>query len=315
LEFSWGLDVMARLNIAFWNQNNLMEPGHGRGPRTTEDLQSHIARVVAHARCMVEDAMPHILALSEVGSVAIAHQLAQGLGVNNEYWLYAEPGSVNQTGIQLLVNPEVVRSLELIREYRPSLRARPRWVMAKVEVFGEPLVIVACHWPSDKEAGGDSSRRQAASKLMDALEDLNEDWPVVIGGDFNCEPYDPALTDPTIMRSSRFFGEVLRNRARVLYNPYWRLLHEPRTVAEFAGRRGHDGRIKRTWENKVFDQVLVSRELLQGVPFQLIESRLGADIHPGLLARNVKGEFVQAEDNPSDHLPAIASFSIGESHG
>jgi hypothetical protein len=306
---------MARLNVAFWNQNNLMEPGHGRGPRTPEELQTQLARVVAHAGSMIEGAMPDVLALSEIGSADIARQLAEGLGIDDEYWHFTGPGSVNQTGILLLVNPRIVRSLELIGHFRPTSRARPRWVMVKVEVFGEPLVIVACHWPSDKEARGDSSRRQAASRLMDALDDLNEDWPVIMGGDLNCEPYDPVLTDPTILRSSRYFGEVLRNRSRVLYNPYWRLLHEPRAVAEFAGRVGQDCRIKRTWENKVFDQVLVSREMLQGAPFQLIESRLGADMPRGLVARNQNGEFIQSPDNPSDHLPAIASFLIGESHG
>ncbi|MBM3500326.1 MAG: hypothetical protein FJX74_16845 [Armatimonadetes bacterium] len=183
------------------------------------------------------------------------------------------------------------------------------------------------HWTSRREENTEGRRTLAGAHLVRLTQRKvvkggdftgNPKALVLAVGDFNDEPYNPSLVDPS-GRSSRPLvvrdrTAVLKRRpatlAPVLYNASWSLLGERQTRTEeiAAGREKPAGTYlfsevgKGQWNT--FDQVLVSAGMLEGDP---------PVFDDGSLAVYCPFELVNTDGVPemtSDHFPIRFALNL-----
>lgn len=167
------------------------------------------------------------------------------------------------------------------------------------------ISVIANHWPGRSEANGsaDAERIIAAKALNLQVENilkmLGKEAPIVVLGDFNEQPFAPALTQFALSSQSK--NKVLHGQRPHLYNLMWPLLGE---------RKGSYVNLS---DPLMHDQILVSKgvvsassgfaltsdsAILEGYD-ALIEGRYDKPIRFG---RPSKPRFYNLE-GCSDHLP------------
>jgi hypothetical protein len=116
---------------------------------------------------------------------------------------------------------------------------------------------------------------------------LRDGGRVMLAGDFNCEPFDPAMTGSVTAWPDRLVG--VRERARALnaanklphlYNPMWRHVGElnPSATASITDRP--PGTFRHNDEWRCLDQILVDRSLVLGPAVTFRESSVRIVIPP-----------------------------------
>lgn len=175
------------------------------------------------------------------------------------------------------------------------------------EIGRDIFHLVAAHWPShcfETKAG--PQRSHCANKLQDLVRDLNSciEFPIIILlGDFNDEPFSPALTNS--LQGTRDRRSV-RKSADLLYNPFWRRLGEREPLDIEAqqplGAGTHFSETAPATSWYTFDQALVSAALLRGLGWTLIESATSELVLPELLTKSgrMRAGF--------DHLPIVVTL-------
>lgn len=137
----------------------------------------------------------------------------------------------------------------------------------------------------------------------------NSNWPLIVLGDFNADPYHDELSSCLGLFALRDRDETKRawdisllgKSMRPLYNPMWRLL--PESQGQPAGTfrlKSHDQGIR--W--RLCDQILVSQELI---------AKLNGS--PQSLAKIGQTKLLTKQGSPrtkaiSDHLPVELSMSV-----
>ena len=140
-----------------------------------------------------------------------------------------------------------------------------------------PLHVFASHWPSRLWAHEDQPIRDILGvRLGDAICELRSFYPdeptIVLMGDYNDEPFDPALSGHLLASRDR---RLVRKNRGLLYNPFWRFLgerepHVPGRVSRpHAGTFYHSSGDTTKW--RTFDQILFSSACLLGQPWHINE--------------------------------------------
>ncbi|MDR1908492.1 MAG: endonuclease/exonuclease/phosphatase family protein [Spirochaetaceae bacterium] len=184
------------LSIATWNIQALFD-GEDNGWEYDEYLGSagwspekYRARITSLVRAAGEmtDRGPDVLALEEVENASVLEDLAREAGAGYLYTFFANnPGS--SLGLGLLSR----YPLTGLRAHSVASTAgiTPRPVLeAGLEIQGQPLIILVCHWKSKlgDEAATELLRRSSARALVRRLREIEAEapgTPVVILGDLN----------------------------------------------------------------------------------------------------------------------------------
>lgn len=298
-----------RLNIVFWNVRNLFEPNIvPRGPASQAELNTKLDVI---ARVLRRIGPPDVLVLAEVATRRLAEELAKRVYGPQGGWqlifeVAKDPGF---TGIAILGSRTVVR-VDALDVDRGTGSGRPRAVWAEVELVGkaERLFLAACHWKSDLQRGQISPEddRTKSGRWLDAkVTAVGRAAPVIAIGDFNAEPFAPELTRG--LRSCRHYSTTVNGR---LFAALWPWLAEPDDYSA-TKRNGYKvSRPRGTFSGsppRILDQVLVSRALLEGAPFGLVQSSLRVHVDADTCVERRTGH-VEPRTQTSDHFPLVVEL-------
>lgn len=218
--------------------------------------------------------------MAEVGTGRILREILSRL--RDPYsGLWEGPGTVDQTGIAILLRTASVPAAEVVATQRPTTLARPRCVVARLWLrgIGEPIILAMNHWKSrmqQAETNDREDRMETARWLGDLLSAMTRETCVIVMGDFNAEPFEAPFSSVGL-RGVRFHSSALWSQATpaYLYNCAWRHLPQPDTW-EVAGMAGYvESRPKTSHDASppvVLDHVMVSGRALRGGPLRLLES-------------------------------------------
>ena len=324
------------LHVAFWNVENLFDPGAdvGRGPAGREELDAKVGVLTGVLTDLFDGAGPDLLGLAEVGDGRLFARVVDGLP--GDYLRVWEPAfRRNHTGLGVAVRLPACTAVERVAAYRAGLlAARPRFLAVRVVLRGDgrPLLFVVNHWKSRMPVPGDPDadardRVDTGRALGDLLAtDDSADGGAVVLGDFNDEPSDPPFGEG-LLRAGRTFSSALWSGATpaYLYNTGWRFLAppDPWEVAAEPGYREPRPRGSHTGGD-LFDHLLVSGRLLRGGPLRLVERSVTYAATDRTALHRRSGRLVPRRwryDGPdefsgsSDHFPLTATFARTPSGG
>jgi hypothetical protein len=116
---------MPELNVAFWNVQNLFEPGVvQRGPQSTAELDEKLDVLGDVINAFFDGTGPDVLGLAEVNTKRIFLDLVRRLhGAYLHVW--EDPGTSDQTGLGLIVRESRFVDLTVLNTQRPSVASRP----------------------------------------------------------------------------------------------------------------------------------------------------------------------------------------------
>lgn len=294
--------------VAFINCRNLTAP-RKRVPdfaAKRRKVLDRAARLAATLANLWPGSLPDLVGLCEIGTEDMGLELLAALDPlrYQHHWQKPprrKPGSDEErpTGLMLAFAPSVFRAVEVARS-EPTVLARSRYhwfaVALQIRRNGGTFWTILNHWPSDFGRGKVRSTwprvqvgaavgefcSNRAQRVADAM---------LLLGDFNCEPYDPAVTGEGTSNRKRIVG--VRERARAVnvknwlpyfFNPMWSHLGESiPSAAANASTSAVPSRPPGTWAERsgtpnerwlMLDQLMVNKRLLTGGPATLVESSI-----------------------------------------
>lgn len=282
------------LRLGWWNTR--LAPWRGKGHRFRNDPdQVSIANAVVSQLCA---AGIDILALGEATPEA-----ARRVAVGTDYELAHD---VRGWGLQVLYVPSrahvaLDKPLGSVLHGRETTRATQLYVSA----VGSPhtLVFIVVHWPSRRMHDAEADRSLHGHCLQSHIDRLlrERNYDIVIGGDFNEDPWDRSMVMSLLGTRDRAFVQAHRS---ALYNPFFRFAGEHQACdldGEKTGAGTHywtGGSSAHWW---TFDQFLFSASIVRGERWRLLESMTGIWREPPM-HESLKAELF-------DHYPVIAGLA------
>lgn len=202
---------------------------------------------------------------------------------------------------------------------------------------GRQICLATVHFPSVQTDQGDGQRR-VAMELKDDLQQQSamngqgwqgwNEFPVVVCGDFNANPFDPGISGIYGLNANPSRQLILRgNGARTidhrsypyLYNPMWRLLGGSHSEQNGVPLLGSSAEIYGTYYNAglsksvdpfwyVLDQVLVGPGLLSSFQDEDMQV-LTRDAENGGVSLISENGLPRTPDYP-DHLPLFFRLRV-----
>lgn len=280
--------------LAFWNVENLFAPeGHpDRIPwiaeRLANDLRGwtealyrtklgQLARVIAE---MNGRAGPDLLGVCEVEDRKVLVDLAEAVRAlvpARQYGVVHADNTRDRRGIdtaflydqgRYTVDPALIFNHFVIRRTgtRDITQATFR------TAAGRDLVVLCNHWPSRtggtvESAGFRATAGETLGYWHERIrEEVGTNAAVVAFGDFNDDPFDTSLRFNANAWRER--GDVERAESAQFYNLAWEYLSFVATDRR-GGQRVLDGTLYFKGDGNLFDQILVSRPLLDRGPSAL----------------------------------------------
>ena len=270
------------LRFAFWNVENLFDaqddPHNGGDDEYLPEqgwTEQHYTTKRAQLAKVIAALEPHLLGLCEVENRAVLEALVAEPGLLELGYRIAHEESPDHRGIDnalLYREPFRLAGDEKRAIVVHPLKGNPasRGIFeVRLQVGGQPLRVFVNHWPSRR--GGAKAEKQrlgAGSQLHELVyssagaDGRTDD--VLILGDFNDDPFDDSVREG--LHAVRSRNAVLNRRTgQLLYNPTWRFFGETDLGTTYYNRH---------WRWHLFDQVIVSRGLLDEQGFRLDENSL-----------------------------------------
>jgi endonuclease/exonuclease/phosphatase family metal-dependent hydrolase len=350
---------MGTLNFAWWNLQNLFDtdddpisrdfeytPAHGW---TDAALAAKLANLAAALDALHEGQPLDLLAVCEVEKESLLARLLRTTARQRHLTVANDPmGTSDLRGIDVaLAFNDAALDLRAIRSHVVHLRYRTRDILEAefvVRASGEPLVVIASHWPSRSQGRWESepARITVAENIayliegqlkVDAMQyealhaagdlaTLQQRWetPLLVCGDFNDEPSDRSVVEHLkVWRErdrvagatnalDRFANEVADYRARdvFVFNATARLSATGAGSYFFEGGRGGSA----TNRHQALDQLVVSRGLLKPAGLRLDEAAVRYVNDATVATRSGRPRPFDRKTGrgTSDHLPLIAQL-------
>ncbi len=355
-----GETAMGTLNFAWWNLQNLFDtdddpisrdfeytPAHGW---TEAALAAKLANLAAALDVLHGGQPLDLLAVCEIEKESLLARLLQTTARQRHLTVANDPmGTSDLRGIDVaLAFNAAALELRAIRSHVVHLRYRTRDILEAefiVRASGEPLVVIASHWPSRSQGRWESEParitvaeniaylieahlkvdavRYEALRAADDLATLQARWdtPLLACGDFNDEPADRSVVEH--LKASRerervvgetndldrFLPEVADYRARdvFVYNATARFGATGAGSYLFEG--GDAGRA--TNRHQALDRLVASRGLLKPSGLRLIEDSVSYVSDATVATRSGRPRPFDRRTlrGTSDHLPLVARFA------
>jgi len=250
--------------LAWWNTS--LSPC---GLERASDTDMTIAiNVILH---LIRDFEVDCLALGEVRYDDLL-AIVESIG-NEHYSIY--DGTLKEGRLQfdtgVIYNADRLRLVDscsiVIKHGTSSLKLANRLDLLPLDTK-EPLHVFVSHWPSRRSCPENApDRHRLGMELRKAFEKVRELYcypKVVFLGDFNDEPFAPALADHLLAIRDRKL--VRKSGGEHLYNPFWRHLgervpHVPgKPCQSYAGSCFYTKNQDTHW--RTFDQIIFSSAFL-----------------------------------------------------
>jgi exonuclease III len=299
--------------IRFWYWNT------GKKAKTQEQVLTDL---------FAADGVPDIVLLGEC-LVDLSTSFLKQHGLTKV--IYAQPPGSNQTQLTYfktqtdftlthLVATTIAPKNALRYGNNPALTARV--LLMTLTIAGESTLVACVHLPSRRGGHQDESSQlglvsrykgfiaEAAGK---PLSDFGE--RIVVVGDFNMNPFDLGMIEPTA-----FFAinnrKFVRHRRKVagvnelmFYNPCWTLLSDinqaTHPILRVSGSIYYKGTASKKLYWHLFDQVLLSESLIK----HFDASALHLVLHPEI-EKEVMSSVKRNDADYSDHLPLCFTLSF-----
>jgi endonuclease/exonuclease/phosphatase family metal-dependent hydrolase len=304
----------ADLVVAFWNVENLFDadddPANAGDDEFTpahEWTEDRYRRKLANLAQVIAAVRPHALGLAEVENrrvledlVALPALAALGLRIVHR-------DSPDKRGIDLALAYRAPFELpgedgvHLHAIDKPGAAPTRGVLEVPLRVGPHALTVLVNHWPS-RGSDGDGAFRAIAGKVVRGLvQRIGHDADVLLVGDFNDDPFDRSITE--CLGAVRSRNAVLnRGDEKALFNASWPLLG-----------RSDEGTyyFNRDWVWNVFDQIIVSRGLLDAEGLQLVEDSMRAHAPDALRDEHRRPRFFRKtregwSEGYSDHFLVLA---------
>ena len=317
------------VKIASYNVENLFDMNDDGTeyeqyiPNTSWGWNEEIHRIkLRNTAQVIYDIGADIIGLQEIESETALKELRAQLSRQGLYYPhYAFARAKNTTvAVALLSRYPIVsalsRSVGAHRAYRDILEV-------KLNINGKNLRVFVNHWKS--KSGPESMRIQSAKVLKKRLEELNEDEPYVLMGDFNShhEEYKTFVKSRKHNDTEGITGInhilktidddqnpityiSLQSNDDSLYNLWYELPEDQRWSHEYRGR--HEG----------LDNMIISPSLADGKGIEYVQGSFGRFDAPYLFYKGKPYRWQQSRKYPkhhlgegySDHLAIFAKFII-----
>ena len=312
------------ITIAFWNVQNLFQPGTvARGPQSQAELDKKLSVLANEVNDFFSSDGPDLLGLAEVHDRDIFDALADLLG--DDYLRIWEGASQSdQTGLGVLARESAFEDFTLLDVFRPTAGSRPRSLLTACKPDGASASFVFCvnHWKSRMGVPetNNEDRLETANWVAEQLKTSPIECAVV-AGDFNAEPYEEPFAGK--LRGRRNFrGAFSTSDAFFMYNTAWKFLGEPVLWEEFDVAGYAETRPSASHDAStvnLFDHLLVSKRAMRDGTLTLQESTvefLCNDVtsrhntHGVLRPKRWKYESATDFEGSSDHFPLLARFDV-----
>ena len=269
------------LTVAFWNAENLFDaaddpsnPGDDEFLPAKDWTPERYATKRAHLAGEIAAEMPHLIGFAEIENRHVLEELFAEPALGGKGWTIVHADSADTRGIDValvfrapfeLASADAMTLHAVAREgSRPS-----RGVLeVRLRVGAAPLTVLVNHWPS---RGGDRNGeyRAVAARVCRGVVDATlaregRDADLLIVGDLNDDPWDASVTEHLGAVRSRN-AAIHHDKGGALWNLSWTLLAEPDLGTLYYNPE---------WTWNVFDQVIVSRGLLDDHGLALVEGSL-----------------------------------------
>ncbi|MDA2705025.1 hypothetical protein PDR95_25495 [Bacillus cereus] len=196
-----------------------------------------------------------------------------------------------------------------------KVKQKDRITSMLYNINGERILLVGIHLFSKATMKNDSNRQgfaRLASETIEYIEEVYEIDKTIIMGDFNVNPYEPAMIEffgmhatmcrNTALKEERVISDVAK---RYLFNPSWQAYSNVGSDDTPPGTYYFDEKYDTTltfWN--VLDQVLIRPKLVKNsLNFEIISG--AGDKVPTLLS-----DGIPDKENYSDHLPILYTIKI-----
>ena len=315
---------MATINLAWYNLENLFEPGQHPeyGRSWTENRYN---RKVQHLASVIADLHggegPDLLGVCEVQSERVLDDLIAALPNSGAYAVaHADSPDVRMIDVGFIYRPHVLSFVDAtpynIRKRYPTRDVLD--VTFRVNANDVRLHAVGNHWPS--RSGGHYASEpyrilvaENVAWIVDGHYQEDPDANVVLMGDFNDDPFSRSVLE---------YLYAIRNKERVqarrnsrtsrpyTYNLSWPLMHQS-TPGSYHYSSEPDAWL-------MFDQIMVSKGLLTGRNGLEVRDESMAIHRPPHIRQGAKPfKFRRKSDGSwwegySDHFPVTAVIDILE---
>lgn len=267
-------DAAGELVVAFWNVENLFDTdddptneGDDEYLPAREWTDDRYRRKLEHLAQVLSSVQPHALGLAEVENRRVLDDLVAQPALAELGYRIVHRDSPDKRGIDLALvyrAPFTLAGEDAVHLHPIDMPGAPttRGVLeVPLRIGTDTLSVLVNHWPS-RGGDRDGAFRAVAGKVVRGLvQRIGHDADVLVIGDFNDDPFDPSITES--LRAVRSRNAVLeRTDEKALFNPSWSLLANSDEGTHYFNR---------DWVWNVFDQVIVSRGLLDAAGFQLVD--------------------------------------------
>jgi len=239
---------MARLNIAWWNLENLFD--HENAPRPDElksqlkselkgwtaDIRDRkISQLASIIRMMFNNEGPALLGVCEVENEFVVKRLANAISIPGRDYDIASHESPDARGIDTSFIYDKNELTVLSTDHQVVIKRTATrdlfWVRLKVNSSNAEFVAIANHWPS-RSSGQYASEpfrmltgethAYVLLKIIDEAHGGEKNLPVLSMGDYNDEPFNRSMQE--YLLGTRDPGRVRYSRTGHMLNLMWPLM-------------------------------------------------------------------------------------------
>lgn len=297
-----------KLRVAFLNCQNhfTIQARSSRGPA---DAIAYASKVEGLATVLLDcftPELPDVFGLCELGSMTAARDILSAVGQRNYDLVWQTPpprrrkGLEPRTAMAICFDRDLLEVEQVLKSEMTVQANRYHWYAAQMRIrpTNQVFWFVVNHWPSDLSQGqvrGTWPRALLAAAVGEfAASELRKGvGRILLMGDFNCEPFDVAMTGSATAWKDRMIGARERDRVSNVgntlphfYNLMWRHVGEENPYDMRQANDRPPGTFRMGDEWRCLDQILVDRSLMTGPGIVLRESsvrivrpRLGGTDH------------------------------------
>ena len=311
---------MPDIHVAWWNVENLFD--HERATRdpalarvlkrelkgwTAAIRDRKLDRLASIVTLMFEGKGPDVLGVAEVEHEGLLQMLIERMNLSGRDYRVLAHASPDARGIDVSLIYDANLLAASQANYQVVVKRTSTrdlfWATLTVKATGTQFVAMANHWPA-RSAGQYASEPfrmltgETVSVVLEGLLEDNANFPVLLMGDFNDEPFDRSMQE--YLLGSRDRGQVVRARSPRVWNLMWPLLSSK-----------NPGSYRYGSEWNMIDQLLVTKGLAKKSASMVVlpetvdvfrpAEMLGRADAPRRFGRPSKKGFDR--DGFSDHFP------------